>query len=78
VIISVVYLVVRCLVSCLTVLTRRQLSKDAELRVPGGEVPPGYPTSVRPARARTNGAPWPALAYVPAVPVDHSAEPDEP
>jgi putative transposase len=33
VIISVVYLLVRCLLGCLTVLTRRQLSKDAELLV---------------------------------------------
>ena len=32
-IISVVYLLVRCLLGCLTVLTRRQLSKDAELLV---------------------------------------------
>jgi putative transposase len=33
VIISAVYLLVRCLLSCLTVLTRRQVSKDAELLV---------------------------------------------
>jgi len=33
VIISVVYLLVRCLLSCLTVLTRHQVSKDAELLV---------------------------------------------
>jgi putative transposase len=33
VIISVVYLLVRCLLSCLTALTRRQVSKDAELLV---------------------------------------------
>jgi hypothetical protein len=33
VIISVVYLTTRCLLGCLTVLTRRQLSKDAELLV---------------------------------------------
>jgi putative transposase len=33
VIISVVYLLVRCLLGCLTVLTRRQMSKDAELLV---------------------------------------------
>jgi len=33
VIISVVYLFVRCLLSCLTVLTRHQVSKDAELLV---------------------------------------------
>ena len=32
-IISVVYLLVRCLLGCLTVLTRRQMSKDAELLV---------------------------------------------
>ena len=32
-IISLVYLFVRCLLSCLTVLTRRQVSKDAELLV---------------------------------------------
>ena len=32
-IVSVVYLLVRCLFSCLTVLTRRQASKDAELLV---------------------------------------------
>ena len=32
-IISVVYLLVRCLLGCLTVLTRRQVSKDAELLV---------------------------------------------
>ena len=32
-IISVVYLLVRCLLSCLTVLTRHQVSKDAELLV---------------------------------------------
>ena len=32
-IISVVYLLLRCLLGCLTVLTRRQLSKDAELLV---------------------------------------------
>ena len=30
-IISVVYLLVRCLLGCLTVLTRHQVSKDAEL-----------------------------------------------
>ena len=30
---SVVYLVVRCLLGCLVVLTRRQVSKDAELLV---------------------------------------------
>lgn len=30
-IIPVVYLLVRCLLSCLTVLTQHQLSKDAEL-----------------------------------------------
>jgi transposase InsO family protein len=33
VIISVVYLLVRCLLGCLTVLARRQMSKDAELLV---------------------------------------------
>jgi hypothetical protein len=33
VIISVVYLLVRCLLSCLAVLTRHQVSKDAELLV---------------------------------------------
>jgi putative transposase len=33
VIISVVYLLVRCLLSCLTVLTRGRASKDAELLV---------------------------------------------
>jgi len=33
VIISVVYLLVRCLLGCLTVLTRRQMSKGAELLV---------------------------------------------
>jgi putative transposase len=33
VIISVVYLLVRCLLSCLTALTRHQVSKDAELLV---------------------------------------------
>jgi hypothetical protein len=33
VIISVVYLLVRCLLSCLTVLTRHEVSKDAELLV---------------------------------------------
>jgi hypothetical protein len=33
VIISVVYLLVRCLLGCLTVLTRGQASKDAELLV---------------------------------------------
>jgi putative transposase len=33
VIISVVYLLVRCLLGCLTVLTRRRLAKDAELLV---------------------------------------------
>ena len=32
-IISVVYLRVLCLLGCLTVLTRRQMSKDAELLV---------------------------------------------
>jgi putative transposase len=32
-IISVVYLLVRCLPGCLTVLVRRQVSKDAELLV---------------------------------------------
>src|SRR5229473_6961165 len=31
--IPVVYLLVRCLLSCLTVLTRHQVSKDAELLV---------------------------------------------
>ena len=30
-IISVVYLLVRCLLGCLTLLTRHQVSKDAEL-----------------------------------------------
>jgi hypothetical protein len=33
VVISVVYLLVRCLLGCLTVLTRGQVSKDAELLV---------------------------------------------
>jgi hypothetical protein len=33
VIISVICLLVRCLLGCLTVLTRRQMSKDAELLV---------------------------------------------
>jgi putative transposase len=33
VIISVVYRLVRCLLGCLMVLTRRQVSKDAELLV---------------------------------------------
>jgi len=33
VIISAVYLLVRCLLGCLTVLTRHQASKDAELLV---------------------------------------------
>jgi hypothetical protein len=33
VIIAVVYLLVRCLLGCLTLLTRRQVSKDAELLV---------------------------------------------
>ena len=32
-IISVVYLLVRCLLGCLMVLTRHQVSKDAELLV---------------------------------------------
>lgn len=32
-IISIVYLLVRCLLGCLAVLTRRQMSKDAELLV---------------------------------------------
>ena len=32
-IISAVYLLVRCLLSCLTVLTRHQVSRDAELLV---------------------------------------------
>ena len=32
-IISVVYLLIRCLLGCLTVLTRQQVSKDAELLV---------------------------------------------
>ena len=32
-IISVVYLLVRCLLGCLMVLTRQQVSKDAELLV---------------------------------------------
>ncbi len=32
-IISVVYLLVRCLLGCLTVLARRQAAKDAELLV---------------------------------------------
>ena len=32
-IISVVYLVVRCLLGCLMMLTQRQVSKDAELLV---------------------------------------------
>jgi hypothetical protein len=31
VIVSVVYLLIRCLLGCLTVLTRHQVSKDAEL-----------------------------------------------
>jgi hypothetical protein len=47
VIISVVCLLVRCLLSCLTVLTRHQVSKDAELLVRDlGQVPdqgPGGP-----------------------------------
>jgi putative transposase len=33
VILSLVYLLVRCLLGCLTVLTRHQVSKDAELLV---------------------------------------------
>jgi hypothetical protein len=33
VIFSIVYLAVRCLLGCLMVLTRRQMSKDAELLV---------------------------------------------
>jgi hypothetical protein len=33
VIISVLYLLVRCLLGCLTVLTRHRVSKDAELLV---------------------------------------------
>jgi hypothetical protein len=33
VVISVVYLLVRCLLGCLTVLSRGQVSKDAELLV---------------------------------------------
>jgi hypothetical protein len=33
VIISVIYLLIRCLLGCLMVLTRHQLSKDAELLV---------------------------------------------
>jgi len=37
VIISVVYLVVRCLLGCLMMLTQRQVSKDAELLVLGYE-----------------------------------------
>jgi transposase InsO family protein len=37
VIISVVYLLVRCLLGCLTVLSRAQASKDAELLVPRHE-----------------------------------------
>jgi putative transposase len=37
VIISVVYLLVRCLLGCLMVLTRHQVSKDAELLVPRRE-----------------------------------------
>ena len=32
-IISVLYLLVRCLLGCLTVLTRHRVSKDAELLV---------------------------------------------
>jgi putative transposase len=34
VVISVVYLLVRCLLGCLTVLSQGQVSKDAELLVP--------------------------------------------
>ena len=34
-VISVVYLLVRCLLGCLTVLSRGQVSKDAELLVRG-------------------------------------------
>jgi putative transposase len=37
VIISVVYLLVRCLLGCLMVLTRHQVSKDAGLLVLGHE-----------------------------------------
>jgi putative transposase len=33
VIISVLYLLVRCLLGCLTVLTRHRVSKDAEILV---------------------------------------------
>jgi len=33
VIISIVYLLVRCLLGCLMMLTQRQVSKDAELLV---------------------------------------------
>ena len=37
-IISIVYLVVRCLLGCLVMLTQRQVSKDAELLVLRHEV----------------------------------------
>jgi hypothetical protein len=36
VVISVVYLLVRCLLDCLTVLARGQMSKDAELLIRSG------------------------------------------
>jgi hypothetical protein len=39
VIFSVVYLVVRCLLGCLMVLARREVSKDAELLVVRHEAP---------------------------------------
>ena len=48
---SVVYLLARCLLGCLMVLARREVSKDAELLVLRHEnavlAPPGRPDSVR-------------------------------
>jgi hypothetical protein len=53
VILSLVYLLVRCLLGCLTVLTRRQVSKDAELLVVRHEalsVPDGGGRPLSPCR----------------------------
>jgi hypothetical protein len=64
-IISVVYLVVRCLLGCLMMLTQRQMSKDAQLLVlrhetrysaarsaTSGPEPPGYDRGTRTRRVR--------------------------
>ena len=57
-IISVLYLLVRCLLGCLTVLTRHRVSKDAELLVLGTKTRSCAARSAKSAKSQPTGCGW--------------------